>query len=264
MFKCSGFNQPLNNWNVGKVTNMSSMFGSQSSLSTLKSPFNQDIGMWDTSNVTDMSSMFFGSFFNQDLSSWNAGKVTNMNYMFSNSALSNLNYDKFIISCAKQTTLNSVFFTNQTGRQYFHSEEARTFLVANRSWTFSSDSKRTASLFNATLTDLSSNTDIDLQIFLDEAKTLPIHFPSHEFNTGGSSSLIRQVVNTQTYYFTATKGVNEATGTFTVSASDITVEYTLGGVEPSVGTIKIKLDGSFTEKQLKLKIEGIFTNVTIQ
>ena len=41
------FNQPLNNWNTSKVTNMSNMFRSAKA-------FNQPLNNWDTSKVTTM------------------------------------------------------------------------------------------------------------------------------------------------------------------------------------------------------------------
>ena len=45
------FNQPIGDWDVSNVTDMSYMFyGHQS--------FNQPIGDWDVSNVTDMYTMF--------------------------------------------------------------------------------------------------------------------------------------------------------------------------------------------------------------
>ena len=45
------FNQPLNKWNVSKVTDMSWMFENARS-------FNQPLNKWNVSNVTDMSEMF--------------------------------------------------------------------------------------------------------------------------------------------------------------------------------------------------------------
>ena len=42
------FNQPIGNWNVSNVTNMSFMFQSAKS-------FNQPIGKWDVSKVTGMN-----------------------------------------------------------------------------------------------------------------------------------------------------------------------------------------------------------------
>ena len=44
MFSNSSFNQPLDNWDVGNVTNMSFMFRN--------SDFNQPLNNWDVSNVT--------------------------------------------------------------------------------------------------------------------------------------------------------------------------------------------------------------------
>jgi surface protein len=45
-YGATAFNQPLNLWDTGAVTNMYYMFGVTS--------FNQPIGTWDTSNVTTM------------------------------------------------------------------------------------------------------------------------------------------------------------------------------------------------------------------
>ena len=44
------FNQPLNNWDTSKVTNMENMFYRAEA-------FNQPLNNWDTSKVTDMRGM---------------------------------------------------------------------------------------------------------------------------------------------------------------------------------------------------------------
>jgi surface protein len=74
------FNQPIGNWDVSSVTDMSYMFYEAIS-------FNQPIGNWDVSNVTDMSWMFYGGDlevpdFNQPIGNWNVSSVTNMTGMF--------------------------------------------------------------------------------------------------------------------------------------------------------------------------------------
>ena len=51
MFECESFNQPIGNWDVSNVTDMSWMF-KMHLLST------RPIGDWDVSNVTDMDYMF--------------------------------------------------------------------------------------------------------------------------------------------------------------------------------------------------------------
>ena len=48
------FNQPLNNWNVSDLEDMSSMFAGATS-------FNGDISGWNTSNVETMRLMFAGA-----------------------------------------------------------------------------------------------------------------------------------------------------------------------------------------------------------
>ena len=45
------FNQPIGNWDVSKVTDMSKMFAGAKA-------FNQPIGDWDVSNVTKMGAIF--------------------------------------------------------------------------------------------------------------------------------------------------------------------------------------------------------------
>ncbi|EHN6916219.1 BspA family leucine-rich repeat surface protein, partial [Campylobacter jejuni] len=80
----TNFNQPLNNWDVSSVTNMSGMFcGSKN--------FDQPLNNWDVSSVTNMSGMFCGAKnFNQPLPFWDVSNVTDMSYMFFASAQSPL------------------------------------------------------------------------------------------------------------------------------------------------------------------------------
>ncbi|MEN9797556.1 MAG: hypothetical protein RL653_1252, partial [Pseudomonadota bacterium] len=118
------FNQPLDThevtvggqtyvaWNVGKVTDMSSMFG--------QSAFNQPLAHWDTRNVTTLASMFAGNkVFNQSLSpttvnvgplsyiSWDTSKVTTLESMFVNAR--DFNGDVGLWDTSSVTNLNSVF-----------------------------------------------------------------------------------------------------------------------------------------------------------
>jgi surface protein len=70
MFQNNPFNQNINNWDVSKVTSMTSMF-------QLNSSFNQPLSGWNVSAVTDMSTMFYlATAFNQDIGNWNVGNVT--------------------------------------------------------------------------------------------------------------------------------------------------------------------------------------------
>eukprot|EP00956_Cyclotella_meneghiniana_P016363 scaffold25814_cov57-Cyclotella_meneghiniana.AAC.3 len=70
------FNQPLNDWNVQSVENMSGMFKNAES-------FNQPLNKWKVGNVIEMAEMFYGATkFNQPLNGWNVEKVVNMAFMF--------------------------------------------------------------------------------------------------------------------------------------------------------------------------------------
>jgi surface protein len=59
-YEASIFNQPIEKWDVSKVTNMSKMF-------CCVEEFNQPLEEWKVDNVTDMSYMFYGTVFDQPL-----------------------------------------------------------------------------------------------------------------------------------------------------------------------------------------------------
>lgn len=80
-FKAPLFNEPIGDWDVSNVTDMSFMFRNDGM--DIGATFNQAIGNWDVSKVTTMEEMFSGATsFNQDISSWNVSSVTRMKAMF--------------------------------------------------------------------------------------------------------------------------------------------------------------------------------------
>ena len=80
MFLRSQFNQPIGNWDVSNVTNMTLMFKGE--YRETGHPFNQDISFWDVSNVIDMSFMFDHALFNQPIGNWDVSSVRTMQGMF--------------------------------------------------------------------------------------------------------------------------------------------------------------------------------------
>ncbi|UCS94302.1 DUF285 domain-containing protein [Echinicola marina] len=73
-FVINDFNQPIGNWDVSSVSDMSGMFAG--------TEFNQPIENWDVSNVENMRGMFYQSNFNQPIGDWDVGNVLDMNAMF--------------------------------------------------------------------------------------------------------------------------------------------------------------------------------------
>jgi surface protein len=71
----ANFNQPLNNWDVSKVTTMRSMLYGAAA-------YNQPMNGWNVSNVINMYYMFEASAFNQPLNDWDVSKVTTMQGLF--------------------------------------------------------------------------------------------------------------------------------------------------------------------------------------
>lgn len=88
----SSFDQPIGNWDMSNVTDMSGMFDMAIS-------FNQPIGAWNTSKVTTMSQMLArANSFNQDIGAWDVSSVTNTSYMF---------YDNYTFNNAGSDSIGS-------------------------------------------------------------------------------------------------------------------------------------------------------------
>ena len=82
------FNQAIDSWDVGNVTNMSYTFSNCHA-------FNQDISDWNVSNVNYMEYMFFYcKAFNQDISSWCVSKIPSKPITFDYYTLSEWTTDK--------------------------------------------------------------------------------------------------------------------------------------------------------------------------
>lgn len=101
LFKNRRINEDIRDWNVSKVTNMSSMFYGCKY-------FNRDIGRWSVSGVTNMSSMFYGcENFNQDIGDWTVDTVTNMSFMFYGCRSFNVNLSRW--RTINVTNMSSMF-----------------------------------------------------------------------------------------------------------------------------------------------------------
>ena len=186
----------LSNFDTSKVTNMSSMFGSMSKLTTLNlSSFNTskvadmsnmfygmskltnlNLSNFDTSKVTNMSGMFsiMPSLTTLDISSFDTSKVTDMGFMFSGmSKLTTLNISNFDTS--KVTYMRYMFnnMSNLTTLNLFHFDTSK---VTNMGYMFSGmsnlvaldlssfDTSKVTDMY-AMFSDMSNLTTLDLSNF---------------------------------------------------------------------------------------------------
>lgn len=93
-YQAFDYNQPMNNWNTSRVTDMSHVFR--------ESGFNQSVNDWDTSNVILMNHIFYrAANFDQPLNNWDTSSATNMNYIFRES---NFNQDVSMWNVENVTT----------------------------------------------------------------------------------------------------------------------------------------------------------------
>ena len=119
-YGCKNFNQPINNWNISNVKDISYIFsesGFNSALTKASVPktdiykkllkFITDIDLsngiqdvsWDTSNVNNMEFMFYNNEkFNTLINEFKTENVTNMRNMFNNSSKYNSPINNWNIS----------------------------------------------------------------------------------------------------------------------------------------------------------------------
>jgi len=96
-------NEPISDWDVSKVTDMSYLFN-------YCEYFNDDISGWETSQVTTFNEMFhYAQAFNQPLGSWNTESVTNFRYVFYSADAFNQPLDSW--NTEKGTNFNRMFYS---------------------------------------------------------------------------------------------------------------------------------------------------------
>jgi len=127
------FNQPLNNWNVSKVTDFTGMFfhavmfdqniddwtlradGTAINMTYMFSntySFNSPLNSWNVGDVTNMYSMFAHTHkFNQPLGDWNVEKVTSFMYMFKTAqAFNQADINDWTMNTSANISLHGMFY----------------------------------------------------------------------------------------------------------------------------------------------------------
>ncbi len=107
VFLNMAFNQPIEGWDVSKVTDMTEMFAGTTA-------FNQPLNQWDVSAVTNMEGMFYrATVFNQPLDLWNVSAVTNMKELFRGAELFNQDIAQWNVSVV--TNMEGMFRGHTSG-----------------------------------------------------------------------------------------------------------------------------------------------------
>ena len=99
MFRGTAFNQPLNDWDIARVTDMGSCFSFNSFSPFTPSAFNLPLDKWNVENVTTGSEMFRSSSFKQDIGNWWLRSATNLTGFFTDGDINNVgqvNYDNLL------------------------------------------------------------------------------------------------------------------------------------------------------------------------
>ena len=160
-YRCTGFNQPIGNWNVTGVDTSANDFALMFAGSTSDPmSFNQDISNWDVSNATVFTQMFqyctgfnqpignwtttnmqyIGSMlshcsgFDQDLSNWNVSNVTNATNFMAGCTLSTANYDRLLSGWSSQS-VNSVTINFGNSRYSSATGAAYRSALVSAGWT---------------------------------------------------------------------------------------------------------------------------------
>jgi surface protein len=95
------FDQPIGNWNVSRVTDMSFMFSRALS-------FDEPLEGWNVSSVMNMGYMFYSATsFNQPLGDWEVSTVRDMRYLFSYATSFDQSYTDWNVS--NETDFRGIF-----------------------------------------------------------------------------------------------------------------------------------------------------------
>jgi surface protein len=109
------FNQPLNNWNVSNVIDMSYMFYHAIS-------FNQPLNNWNVSNVIDVKDIdeiFVGAkAFNQDLSNWKLVSLNERILINKSTEIKEFESEKVCSICLNSEVNNYIIKMNCCGNNY--------------------------------------------------------------------------------------------------------------------------------------------------
>jgi surface protein len=232
----SSFNQSLNSWVTGSVTDMHGMFSGASS-------FNQSLNSWVTSSVTDMGEMFNdATSFNQSLSSWVTSSVTDMHLMFAGATSFNQSLSSW--DTGSVTDMGSMF------------EDATSFNQSLSTWNVSLVTDMEQMLDGTALS--TANFDATLNGWALQQVQCAVTLGVSGLTTVDATG---RLVLENTYNWTI--GGSAVTGTVQPSGCDLVLQIDIPPVEGlSVGPMECNVECSTTENVFELGLLGA-VNVSI-
>ncbi len=214
MFRSAiNFNENLNTWEVGNITNMQAAFRGASS-------FNGDISNWDVSKVTNMLRAFEGaSQFDQDLSNWDISQVSDMRFAFDGTNLSNVNYNNILIAWSQQDVQEGVNL-GASGLSFCEGKAGRNVLTNDKNWTIIGDEMfcptdiRDFTITGQVGSTVLDTTNFEIVVTLPEGTNRSSLTPSFTLFEGSTSipasGEVQSFVNPATYTVTAADGASQA------------------------------------------------------
>ena len=209
-YNATAFNQPLNSWDIGKVTNMSNMFYNATAFDqplnswdvskvtnmyymfTNASAFNQPLDLWDVSKVTNMTSMFENTTFDQPIGDWDIRSVTKMESMFYNTTLSTNHYDDLLTGWTTTYELDpdrkpkdGVVFSGGKSN-YEEGATAHDNLKANYHWVITDGKFIPPTVITNNIDVCAGSASVDLTASITNSEAYPLKWYSTA--TGGKAS----------------------------------------------------------------------------
>jgi hypothetical protein len=232
MFADKNYNHDIGSWNTSNVTDMSNMFGNNTTFNNGGAPGTSVNPMnWDTSNVITFAGMFnwlpnYPALhpFNQNIGGWNVSKCTSFNAMFygCNSFNQDLSNWSFNTSPTANINMSLMFYLSKfnNGETYVYGQAGTKPLTWNMSRVNDISNMFVAYYFNQYVGDWDTSNIVNMNAAFYGQPNVNAAFNRYTgFNNGQGLGTIPNITVATSSYNNATKTLNCPGATFTTSVS---------------------------------------------